>query len=192
MARLADATPVILPTSISENFLSDSKQLESKLNEKSRLLILCSPSNPTGSVYPKKLLEEIVKIAAKHPSLLASAMTGQRLQHLARPQHFVAARNKIQSQERKFVNIGRSEVEMRVLKKQTNGNPLLHLKSTFTFALILFWGRNQNGQLGLGTTKDSLVPQKIQAFELSQKMESSMDGVGVDMGTWDLVTEMIA
>ncbi|KAJ6422374.1 hypothetical protein OIU84_027349, partial [Salix udensis] len=70
MARLADATTVILPTSISENFLLDSKQLESKLNEKSRLLILCSPSNPAGSVYPKKLLEEIAKTVAKHPSLL--------------------------------------------------------------------------------------------------------------------------
>ena len=70
MARLADATPVILPTSISENFLLDPKQLESKLTEKSRLLILCSPSNPTGSVYPKKLLEEIAKIVAKHPRLL--------------------------------------------------------------------------------------------------------------------------
>ncbi|KAJ6758307.1 BIFUNCTIONAL ASPARTATE AMINOTRANSFERASE AND GLUTAMATE/ASPARTATE-PREPHENATE AMINOTRANSFERASE-RELATED, partial [Salix koriyanagi] len=34
------------------------------------MLILCSPSNPTGSVYPKKLLEEIAKTVAKHPSLL--------------------------------------------------------------------------------------------------------------------------
>ncbi|XP_027365979.1 bifunctional aspartate aminotransferase and glutamate/aspartate-prephenate aminotransferase-like isoform X1 [Abrus precatorius] len=70
MARLADATPVILPTSISDNFLLDSKLLESKITEKSRLLILCSPSNPTGSVYPKKLLEEIAQIVAKHPRLL--------------------------------------------------------------------------------------------------------------------------
>ncbi|CAN0877696.1 Bifunctional aspartate aminotransferase and glutamate/aspartate-prephenate aminotransferase [Linum grandiflorum] len=70
MARLADATPVILPTSISKNFLLDPKLLESKLTEKSRLLILCSPSNPTGSVYPKELLEEIAKIVAKHPRLL--------------------------------------------------------------------------------------------------------------------------
>jgi len=68
--KVADATAVILPTSIFENFLLDSKQLESKLNEKSRMLILCSPSNPTGSVYPKKLLEEIAKTVAKHPSLL--------------------------------------------------------------------------------------------------------------------------
>lgn len=70
MARMADATPVILPTSISEDFLLDPKLLESKLTEKSRLLILCSPSNPTGSVYPRKLLEEIAEIVARHPRLL--------------------------------------------------------------------------------------------------------------------------
>ncbi|KAJ8543714.1 hypothetical protein K7X08_025332 [Anisodus acutangulus] len=70
MARMADATPVILPTSISEDFLVDPKLLESKLTEKSRLLILCSPSNPTGSVYPRKLLEEIAEIVARHPRLL--------------------------------------------------------------------------------------------------------------------------
>ncbi|KAL8231255.1 hypothetical protein R6Q57_001033 [Mikania cordata] len=70
MARLADAKPVILPASISEKFLLDPKLLESKITEKSRLLILCSPSNPTGSVYPKKLLEEIARVVAKHPRLL--------------------------------------------------------------------------------------------------------------------------
>ncbi|CAK8578832.1 unnamed protein product [Lathyrus sativus] len=70
MARLADATPVILPTSISDDFLLDPKLLESRVTERSRLLILCSPSNPTGSVYPKKLLEEIAQIVAKHPRLL--------------------------------------------------------------------------------------------------------------------------
>ncbi|XP_022894036.1 bifunctional aspartate aminotransferase and glutamate/aspartate-prephenate aminotransferase-like isoform X1 [Olea europaea var. sylvestris] len=70
MARLADANPVILNTHISENFLLDPKLLESKLSEKSRLLILCSPSNPTGSVYPRELLEEIAQIVARHPRLL--------------------------------------------------------------------------------------------------------------------------
>ncbi|KAL8472058.1 hypothetical protein ACS0TY_029326 [Phlomoides rotata] len=70
MARLADANPVILPTHISENFLLNPKLLESKLTEKSRLLILCSPSNPTGSVYPRELLEQIAEIVARHPRLL--------------------------------------------------------------------------------------------------------------------------
>ncbi|KAL9224807.1 hypothetical protein vseg_000808 [Gypsophila vaccaria] len=70
MARLADATPVIVPTQISQNFLLDPKQLEAKLSEKSRLLILCSPSNPTGSVYPKELLQELAEIVARYPRLL--------------------------------------------------------------------------------------------------------------------------
>ncbi|KAK7281034.1 hypothetical protein RIF29_08675 [Crotalaria pallida] len=70
MARLADATAVIVPTRISDNFLLDPKHLESKITGRSRLLILCSPANPTGAVYPKKLLEEIAQIVAKHPRLL--------------------------------------------------------------------------------------------------------------------------
>jgi len=70
MARLAHATPVILPTHILNDFLLDPKLLEDNLTERSRLLILCSPCNPTGSVYPEKLLEEIAQIVAKHPRLL--------------------------------------------------------------------------------------------------------------------------
>ncbi|XLU50425.1 hypothetical protein S245_045239 [Arachis hypogaea] len=70
MARLADAVPVILPTSIDNNFLLDPKLLQSKITQRSRLLILCSPSNPTGSVYPKKLLQDIAHIVANHPRLL--------------------------------------------------------------------------------------------------------------------------
>ncbi|XP_028117989.1 bifunctional aspartate aminotransferase and glutamate/aspartate-prephenate aminotransferase-like [Camellia sinensis] len=70
MARPADATPVILPTHISKTFLFDPNLLESKLTGKSRLLILCSPSNPTGFVCPRKLLEEIAQIVARHPRLL--------------------------------------------------------------------------------------------------------------------------
>ncbi|KAK1432394.1 hypothetical protein QVD17_09290 [Tagetes erecta] len=80
MARMADATPVILPASISENFLLDPKLLESKLTEKSRLLILCSPSNPTGAVYPKELLQEIARVVAKHPRLLV--LTDEIYEHI--------------------------------------------------------------------------------------------------------------
>lgn len=81
MARLADATPVIVPTHISQNFLLDPKHLESKLNEQSRLLILCSPSNPTGSVYPKELLQEIAAIVARHPRLLVIVHCSVRHRH---------------------------------------------------------------------------------------------------------------
>ncbi|XP_077224805.1 aspartate aminotransferase isoform X2 [Tasmannia lanceolata] len=83
MARLADAKPVVLPTLISDDFLLDPKVLASKLTEKSRLIILCSPSNPTGSVYPKKLLEEIADIVAKHPRLLV--LSDEIYEHIIYP-----------------------------------------------------------------------------------------------------------
>ncbi|XP_020573684.1 bifunctional aspartate aminotransferase and glutamate/aspartate-prephenate aminotransferase [Phalaenopsis equestris] len=83
MARLADATPVIIPTDISDNFLVKPKDLASKLNEKSRLLILCSPSNPTGSVYHKELLEEIADIVRKHPRLLV--LSDEIYEHIIYP-----------------------------------------------------------------------------------------------------------
>lgn len=44
---------------------------------------------------------------------------------------------------------------------------------SLTFLYIKSWGRNQNGQLGLGNTEDSLVPRKIQAFEVRVPIYSS-------------------
>ncbi|PKA62517.1 Bifunctional aspartate aminotransferase and glutamate/aspartate-prephenate aminotransferase [Apostasia shenzhenica] len=83
MARLADATPVIISTDISDNFLLKPEVLSSKINEKSRLLILCTPSNPTGSVYPKELLEEIADIVRKHPRLLV--LSDEIYEHITYP-----------------------------------------------------------------------------------------------------------
>nr|CAD1818108.1 unnamed protein product [Ananas comosus var. bracteatus] len=83
MARLADATPVILPTDISDNFLLKPEFLASKINERSRLLIICSPSNPTGSVYPKELLEEIADIVREHPRLLV--LSDEIYEHIIYP-----------------------------------------------------------------------------------------------------------
>ncbi|KAL5713658.1 hypothetical protein ACHQM5_015714 [Ranunculus cassubicifolius] len=70
MARMADAKPVILQTDISNNFLLDPDFLESKINQKTRVLILCSPSNPTGTAIPKELLKKIANIVVKYPRLL--------------------------------------------------------------------------------------------------------------------------
>ena len=50
IARLAGATPVVVETQLEENFLLTPQALEAALTPKSRVLILCSPSNPTGSV----------------------------------------------------------------------------------------------------------------------------------------------
>ncbi len=49
MARLAGATPVVLPTTREDGYLLRSATLEAALTPRSRLLILCTPSNPTGT-----------------------------------------------------------------------------------------------------------------------------------------------
>lgn len=70
MARLAGATPVVLSCPAKDGFLLTPEQLEKSLTPKSRLLILCSPSNPTGAVYPPEILQELAKVVARHPRLL--------------------------------------------------------------------------------------------------------------------------
>jgi bifunctional aspartate aminotransferase and glutamate/aspartate-prephenate aminotransferase len=70
MARLAGATPVIVDTTSQDGFLMSPEKLEAALTPRSRLLILCTPSNPSGAVYPLETLEALAKVVAKHPRLL--------------------------------------------------------------------------------------------------------------------------
>ena len=53
MVKLAGGTPVIINAGFEQNFKITPEQLEAAITPQTRLLILCSPSNPTGSVYTK-------------------------------------------------------------------------------------------------------------------------------------------
>jgi len=57
MARLAGAVPKIIDCSPDEGYLMRADQLRAALTPRSRLLILCTPSNPTGSVYTLSRLQ---------------------------------------------------------------------------------------------------------------------------------------
>lgn len=70
MAQLAGAKAVVVDTTPEENFLLTPQKLRAAITPKSRILILCTPSNPTGSVYPKETLEAIAQIVREHPRLL--------------------------------------------------------------------------------------------------------------------------
>lgn len=73
MVKLADGTPVIVSAGIEQNFKITGAQLEAAITPKTKMLILCSPSNPTGSVYTKEELKELADVLAKHPDVFVVA-----------------------------------------------------------------------------------------------------------------------
>jgi aspartate aminotransferase len=70
MAILADATPVFIEAGLDQDFKITPQQLEASINAKSKLLVLNSPSNPTGSVYSKSEIEALGEVLKKHPHVL--------------------------------------------------------------------------------------------------------------------------
>ena len=73
MVKMADGTPVIIPAGIDQDFKITPAQLEAAITPKTKALILCSPSNPTGSVYSKEELEALAEVLAKHPQVFIIA-----------------------------------------------------------------------------------------------------------------------
>lgn len=69
MVKLAGGVPVIVPAGIEQDFKVTANQLKVAITSKTKLIILCSPSNPTGSVYTKEELEALSKIVLEHNDL---------------------------------------------------------------------------------------------------------------------------
>jgi aspartate aminotransferase len=69
LVKLAEGKSVVIPTSIEADFKVTPKQLEEAITPRTRMLILCSPSNPTGSVYSRSELEALANVLEKHPEV---------------------------------------------------------------------------------------------------------------------------
>lgn len=72
MVKLTGAVPVIVPSGIEENFKISPEKLEDAITNKTKMLLLCSPSNPTGSVYSREELAALLEIAAQHNLAIVS------------------------------------------------------------------------------------------------------------------------
>ncbi|NEZ05100.1 pyridoxal phosphate-dependent aminotransferase [Wenzhouxiangella sp. XN201] len=70
MARLAGGAPVILNTSASNNYLVTPSQLEASITDHTRLLMLNSPSNPSGRAYAREQLAAIGEVLIDHPKII--------------------------------------------------------------------------------------------------------------------------
>ena len=66
MVKLAGGNPVIISAGIEQDFKITAAQLEASITPKTKMIILCSPSNPTGSVYTKAELDELAKVVISH------------------------------------------------------------------------------------------------------------------------------
>lgn len=73
MVTLADAKTVIVSAGIEQDFKITPQQLEAAITPNTRILVLCSPSNPTGSVYTKDELAALAEVVSKHENLYVVA-----------------------------------------------------------------------------------------------------------------------
>ena len=128
MVLLAGGKPVIVEAGFEQNFKMTPEQLEAAITPNTRMIILCSPSNPTGSVYSKDELKALADVILRHEDLFvladdigkhesiaqfpgmkersiivngvskAYAMTGWRIGYIAGPEWIVKGCNKLQGQ----------------------------------------------------------------------------------------------
>ena len=69
MVKLAGGNPVIVKAGFDQNFKMTAAQLEAAITPKTKMLILCSPSNPTGSVYTQDELDKLAEVILRHDDL---------------------------------------------------------------------------------------------------------------------------
>jgi aspartate aminotransferase len=73
MVKMAEGKSVLIKTTMENNFCLTAEQLEAAITPNTKLLMLCSPNNPTGSVYSQENLKALVEVLKKHPQVLVLA-----------------------------------------------------------------------------------------------------------------------
>ena len=73
MVKIAQGKSVLVKTTMENNFCLTAEQLEMAITPNTKLLMLCSPNNPTGSVYSLENLQALVEVLKKHPQIVVLA-----------------------------------------------------------------------------------------------------------------------
>lgn len=72
MVALTGAVPVPVPTTPQSGFLLDPDEVESRVTPRTRMIVLNSPGNPTGAVFPPDVLEAVARVAQRHGLTIVS------------------------------------------------------------------------------------------------------------------------
>lgn len=70
MVKLAEGTNVLIPAGIEQDFKITPEQLRAAITPRTKMVLICSPSNPTGSVYTKEELRALVDVLVEHPDII--------------------------------------------------------------------------------------------------------------------------
>lgn len=73
MVKLAEGVSVTVPSTIESDFKVTPAQLEAAITPRTKMILICSPSNPTGSVYTRDELAALVAVIARHPDIIVLA-----------------------------------------------------------------------------------------------------------------------
>lgn len=73
MVKLAEGVSVTVPSTIESDFKVTPAQLEAAITPRTKMILICSPSNPTGSVYTRDELAALVAVIARHPGIIVLA-----------------------------------------------------------------------------------------------------------------------
>jgi aspartate aminotransferase len=73
MVLLAEANPIIIPTTSAQHYKINAQQLEKAITSKTRLIFLNSPSNPSGVAYSAQELTELAEVLKKHPQIIIAS-----------------------------------------------------------------------------------------------------------------------
>ncbi len=79
LVRLSGGEPVVLPTSVESEFKVSASEVAQAVSDRTRVLLLCSPSNPTGATYTPEELQALADVAIKHDLAVISDEIYDRL-----------------------------------------------------------------------------------------------------------------
>ena len=107
IVKLAGGTPVIIETSIEDNFKITDTKLKQSITEHTKWIILTSPSNPTGEVYTQYELKSLIDVLKQHPNIYI--LTDDIYEHL------------LYDRSNKFITIGQLDDEINARTLTMNG-----------------------------------------------------------------------
>ena len=88
MVKLAGGVNVLVPAGFEQDFKVTPEQLEAAITERTRMVLLCSPSNPSGSVYTRAELQDLVEVLRRHPQV--AILSDQIYEHINYGPEFVS------------------------------------------------------------------------------------------------------